>query len=911
MQKLIIFIYSISLGFGANYFQQDLSLLYRGQEKSGTLNIPSTLRLVGIMAQFPLEVPDNPTTSGDGNFLNLDHEEYNHFYASTRPRCDGFIVDRPPHNAAYFQKQLEAVGNYYYNISGYKLPYTANIITNATENGYYTVSKTMEDYAKSDQLLAEFFSETLDLAKLDIEDYFGPTFSLIDSVVFVVFHAGLGQDFSYPSLDPTIYDLKSAYIDEKMMEGVTPTVIYGEPIMTGVLLPETMNIIYYDVSEDIFGNPDYGTDNLCDIQIGLTGIFALNLGYELGLPPMFNPITGDPGIGYFGLMDHGSNNGRGVIPAPPSPWTRSLPDSPWPTVERISPLQSLDTTITVFALDLLNTLYRIDISENEYFLIENRNNWVAPEMDIDSLRRKHKIFYPNLGDSLMGHWFDAVTNDEENFIKNNLIEIDPETQVIIGLDHYDYGLPGSGILIWHIKEPDPAIYYDGINNNIANRHVQIEEADGAQDIGTKSYAFFTSDDPTAGTSWDMWFLGNKGYEFANASMDDKVFFDAGSSPNTRTTNGSQSFLSIEILSEISDSMDIRIIFNNGIEIVNLTDEPVHYLGNAYDSENSSAAVFYEKDGLIYKHSSDSVITQINTLQYIEGNLIYTYQDNVEYLESQNCIHPICKNIVDEILPHGFTDSFNDSIPVQPALSLGDIDLDGLDEIITIENGDIIARNSNGTLVNGFPTHGDFSGVPLIANILPPQYGKDVGKPEIICREGNDIVILSNKGERLPQYQLSSYDIDQPLAMVPFWRGDTTMALIDGSRLFLFELDMEHSYWMNPRSQPSGFPLSTGEHFDPADREFFRKSAYNYPNPITDGATTFRFYVGSTETSEVQVHIYNAAGYLVIDDLVNSQLTPHEFNEIQWDASQVDAGLYFAEIKPNSGSSELVRLVVIK
>ena len=138
-----------------------------------------------------------------------------------------------------------------------------------------------------------------------------------------------------------------------------------------------------------------------------------------------------------------------------------------------------------------------------------------------------------------------------------------------------------------------------------------------------------------------------------------------------------------------------------------------------------------------------------------------------------------------------------------------------------------------------------------------------------------------------------------------------MALIDGSRLFLFELDIDHSYWMNPRSQPSGFPLSTGEHFDPADRGLMRKKAYNYPNPITDGLTTFRFYVGNTETSEVQVHIYNAAGYLVVDDLVNSQLIPYEFNEIHWNASQVDAGLYFAEIKPNSGSSELVKLVVIK
>ena len=95
------------------------------------------------------------------------------------------------------------------------------------------------------------------------------------------------------------------------------------------------------------------------------------------------------------------------------------------------------------------------------------------------------------------------------------------------------------------------------------------------------------------------------------------------------------------------------------------------------------------------------------------------------------------------------------------------------------------------------------------------------------------------------------------------------------------------------------------------RNLIRRKAYNYPNPITDGSTVFRFYVGSSETTEVQVKIYNAAGYLVVDNLVNSQLTSNEFNEIHWNASQVDAGLYFAEIKPDVGSSELVRLVVIK
>ena len=91
----------------------------------------------------------------------------------------------------------------------------------------------------------------------------------------------------------------------------------------------------------------------------------------------------------------------------------------------------------------------------------------------------------------------------------------------------------------------------------------------------------------------------------------------------------------------------------------------------------------------------------------------------------------------------------------------------------------------------------------------------------------------------------------------------------------------------------------------------RKEAYNYPNPITEGSTTFRFFVRSSKVTKVKVNIYDTAGYLVEDDLIKYQLTHYEFNEIPWNNIQLDAGLYLAEIKPDVGSSELVRLVVIK
>ena len=234
-----------------------------------------------------------------------------------------------------------------------------------------------------------------------------------------------------------------------------------------------------------------------------------------------------------------------------------------------------------------------------------------------------------------------------------------------------------------------------------------------------------------------------------------------------------------------------------------------------------------------------------------------------------------------------------------------IDADGLDEILYIKDDSLFAYNANSTRVNGFPLEGNFSGIPLIANILTIEDNK----PEIICRENDDIIIISNGGKRLQQ--LSSFDTDQPLAMVPYWDGNK-MALIDGARLFLFDLDMDRSYWLNPRSRPSGFPhtLTTSLHTSIPNQYFGRQKAYNYPNPITEGRTTFRFFVESS-AGNIKVRIYDSAGFLVKDNLELKNPTVNEFNEIEWKNIQVDAGLYLAEIKRDVGTSELVRLVVIK
>ena len=83
-------------------------------------------------------------------------------------------------------------------------------------------------------------------------------------------------------------------------------ILNGHQISYGIILPETQNHLHYDISLDMFSDASFP----CDYQYGLTGTFALMMGFAIGLPPLWNIETGESGVGIFGLMDQGSNNGR-------------------------------------------------------------------------------------------------------------------------------------------------------------------------------------------------------------------------------------------------------------------------------------------------------------------------------------------------------------------------------------------------------------------------------------------------------------------------------------------------------------------------------------------------------------------------------------------------------------------------
>ena len=368
---------------------------------SSSTNPTSNPYIIAIMVEFQEEYNNNPLTSGNGLFL--DSLDITMIWNPDLNRCSQFILDRPPHDEGYFSNQIEAVANYYSSISNGNIDINSHIISNPNnQKGFYKLSKEMELYSYSDNTLSELFKESLELAKNDIEDYLESNSHIeFNDIIFTVFHAGIGQDFSFPTFDPAIYDIKSAYLEPDMFGNIDYPVINGVDVTSGILLPETQNMIFFNSIEDIF----YGEDSYCDYQLGMTGTFSFLMGYALGLPPLFNTETGDPGIGIFGLMDYGSNNGRGIVPSLPSPWTRILMN--WDnSINLTNDVSSLE--FLVFNVDY-DKIYQFDVSDNEYFLIENKVNTLDNGLSIKDIVSNYNGPYDDgiFPDSYT-NWLDAI-----------------------------------------------------------------------------------------------------------------------------------------------------------------------------------------------------------------------------------------------------------------------------------------------------------------------------------------------------------------------------------------------------------------------------------------------------------------------------------------------------------------------
>lgn len=464
-------------------------------------------------------------TTGDGTFEGALYAE------GLEPS-----IDPLPHDAAYFEAHLRFLRDYVEQASSGATRVTTRLLPGvvqlAREMAAYSPTGPDAGSDAEQAKLAALVEEAWQIAEGQIDvDLAG-----LDPqrTVFVIFHAGVGRDIELvgTALDKTPQDLPSLFFGAEALDRLLgrPITFKGFTVDHTILLPRTETRLGFDfVSDEPF---------LAEFSIN--GLMAASFFNYLGVPDLFNTATGESAIGPFGLMDPlGLFAYRGLFPPYPSAWTRFFLGWANPT-QLGAPAR---VTLQVAPRD--RSVARIPVSGAEYFLAENRNR--DPE-----------------GDGLvMQVWQDGqvveqrVQNGDSLF---NSLTVEGFTGgVVVGVDHYDWALPGGldedgndlngGILIWHIDERRlrAGLATNAVNADPERRAIDLEEADSGQDLGFPSGNPF-GPDLAQGSPFDFFYEGNPVLAITEFGQEVRLYqnrFGPDTFPSSETNEGGPSFVVLE------------------------------------------------------------------------------------------------------------------------------------------------------------------------------------------------------------------------------------------------------------------------------------------------------------------------------------------------------------------------------
>lgn len=497
-------------------FSQKLShSLHSGSIKQSAVS-GDTLNILAVMVQFQ---PDNDSrSSGNGQF--------------DRGTTSEKMIDAPPHDSAYFADHFIFAQNYFRKASNGKQFIKATVLGIVV-----TLSKQMREYAplNNNLPLANMIEETWK----NIDTLY-PGFPFSNYDMFVVFHAGVGKDVDLRATlgyDPTPYDLPSLYFNLSAFKNVFGATFEGIAVQNSTfkikntaVLPET----------EVRKIPSIGGD--FTLKLGMNGLLVASIASHLGLPDLFDTETGKTAIGRFGMMDGQSIfSFSGMCPPEPSAWEKIYMG--WATPIEVYGNRTLSAPAASLYETGNDTIYKIPISAKEYFLVENRQRDANANGSTVTMKWNGQIITK------------TFLRDENYYSNTN---IDSIYGIVLDIDELDWSLPGiinannnyhGGILIWHIDETiiDKNLAVNKINANPYRRGVDLEEADGSQDIGQSYDLTSPGAGSEDGSPIDYWFNGNISPVYKN-------IFSETSHPNSLSNTLAQSHITLKNFSTSSPRM---------------------------------------------------------------------------------------------------------------------------------------------------------------------------------------------------------------------------------------------------------------------------------------------------------------------------------------------------------------------
>ena len=480
-----------------------------------------TVKILAVMVNF--QEDRDGATFGNGKFGSIYSQNYGND-----------ILDPLPHDRDYFESHLTFVKNYYQKVSNGKVDIQFTILPDT-----FSVTKTMRNYSPvpgSDDFtpMGQFAEEVWTKA-----DEMYPSLVFSDYNLFVIFHAGVGRDISLPGSLGNERDLPSVYLGENSLKNIFGSDFDGFTVSNGtfkiknsMIIPETESRELETISGKFL------------FEITINGLIVASVASHLGLPDLFDTNTGLSAIGRFGLMDGQSIFAyNGCFPPEPSAWEKIYLG--WADAVEVSPGNYDVSVVSKLASTLADTvILKVPINSSEYYLIENRQRDVLDDGSQVTIKSNGNIFTR------------TFLKDTTGFYS---YDTDSLSGVVLDVDEFDWALPGNGIVVWHIDQNviDEKLAENKINTDKTRRGVDVEEADGVQDIGEQFTTIFGDVIIGEGTEQDFWYADNKAELFKN-------IFNKESRPDTKTNTGANSLVTIKDFSSIANRMSFKIEYGDSI-----------------------------------------------------------------------------------------------------------------------------------------------------------------------------------------------------------------------------------------------------------------------------------------------------------------------------------------------------------
>ncbi|MCF7857805.1 MAG: hypothetical protein K9N07_00570 [Candidatus Cloacimonetes bacterium] len=524
--------------------------------------------------------------------------------------------DSLAHDQDYFERLFFHMATYYADASHGNYLLTENNYT--IWNDMITLTQSMAYYGDNEYQLervCEFTQEIVQAvdSEIDFNDY--------DAIVII--HAGAGEEADVNGTNTS--ELQSTFLSRRSLQaGLDPE----NDDFPGLETNDDVYLTQFVIIPETEWQPD--SEANVDPIYSIFGVLTHQFGHFLGLPTLFDNDNSNGrsyGIGGFGLMGTGVWNANGFVPPLPCAWSRYYLGWEDDNIVEID-ASSAELSLVFPAADDTESakLYKIKISDDEYFLLENRQQ--NPD---DS------FFVNAVGDTLVTFTFQTITGQSVyppghpyagqpkfSFMDNSYIGCEWDFY----LPGYGFGAElqndGSGILIWHIDENiirekfTPDFESNSVNGDASHKGVDLEEADGLQQLDSILYgysSFFGSKD-------DSYRAGNNTY------FGENFYNDAYSTPTAESYYGGIP-LEIYNISSSDSVMTFSVSYEWSLNANYLGDNPFSAALLDFDNDGENEIFYPMPDGTLYLWKDDQLYPDFPITTLISSTICDYYAYDAE------------------------------------------------------------------------------------------------------------------------------------------------------------------------------------------------------------------------------------------------------------------------------------------